>query len=90
MQSKKECWVCHTQAGLERHHPVFGSRRKLCVADGLSVWLCAEHHRGTKGVHGRDGHEVDIALKQAAERAWMRTYEKTVADWVKRYGKNYL
>lgn len=27
------------------------------------VYLCGNHHRGTKGVHGREGHKLDKKLK---------------------------
>lgn len=52
IQSKKECFECMSYSNLEIHHIFFGSaNRKLSEQDGLKVWLCPYHHRGTKGVH---------------------------------------
>ena len=91
MQDTKECYVCKSTIPLEYHHVFFGGRnRKKSDEDGLIVTLCPEHHRGTKGVHGKNGHELDIKLKQEAERTWMEYYNKTEEDFIKRYGKNYL
>lgn len=58
--------------------------------DGLVVYLCYQHHEGTYGVHGRKGHTLDIRLKQKAELIWLQHYNKSVKDFIERYGKNYL
>lgn len=29
-------------------------------------------------------------LQQLAEKTWLEYYDKTIEDWIKRYGKNYL
>ena len=76
---------------LEEHHIFFGTaNRKLSEKDGLKVWLCQYHHRGTKGVHGKDGHELDERLKSIAQMFYMQKYNKTEDEFIKRYGKNYL
>lgn len=75
---------------VEDHHIFFGnSRRKVSEALGLKVWLCPEHHRGRYGVHGRDGHYLDLYLKRLAQE----TYESlghSRTDFVSKVGKNYL
>lgn len=58
--------------------------------DGLMVYLCYEHHEGTDGVHGKNGHKLDLQLKRIAEERWLEYYNKNVDDFIKRYGKNYL
>lgn len=68
----------------------FGKNRQKSDEDGLVVWLCYEHHEGTQGVHGRDGHELDVKLKQLAEKQWCWYYNKTTKDFIKRYGRNYI
>lgn len=68
----------------------FGSKRKLADQDGLFVWLCSDCHRGTDGVHGKNGHGKDLALKQAAQYAYMNTYNKTEDEFRSRYGKSYI
>lgn len=86
----KECFICHTTNSLHLHHIIFGPKRKKADEDGLVVYLCREHHEGTKGVHGKDGHELDMYLKRIAEQAWLLYYNKEVEDFISRYGKNYL
>lgn len=66
------------------------ANRRLAEEDGLWVWCCHECHRGTYGVHGKDGHGKDMTLKMAAQYAWMTRYGKTEDDFRERYGKNYL
>ena len=64
IQKKKECIICNS-LNAEEHHVFFGTaNRKLSEKYGLKVYLCAEHHRGTRGVHGKDGKMVDSYLKQ--------------------------
>lgn len=66
------------------------ANRKLAEQDGLWVWLCPECHRGKYGVHGYAGHDMDVALKKAAEYAWITTNKATVNEFITRYGKNWL
>ena len=91
LQSKKECYICFSTNNLEVHHCFFGSaNRKLSEQDGLKVWLCYEHHRGTNGVHGKNGSELNIKLKQIAEKKWIDTYNKSINEFIKIYGRNFL
>lgn len=87
---KKECYVCGTTNNLHLHHVMFGRNRKKADEDGLTVYLCREHHEGTKGVHGKNGHELDIRLKRDAEVRWCQFYNKQPEQFLKRYGRNYL
>lgn len=68
----------------------FGKNRKKADKDLLTVYLCREHHEGTNGVHGKNGHELDLKLKKIAEQKWLDHYNKTTEDFIERYGKNYL
>lgn len=93
----KECYFCGSQYGLERHHCIKGNaNRRLAEEDGLWINLCRFHH---SKLHGKDGHEMDMALKKLAEWAWLeqRHYihrgiptDEGIEAWIKRYGKNYL
>ncbi len=88
IQKDKECLVCGSW-NIEEHHIFFGqANRKLSEKHGLKVWLCPTHHRGTIGVHGRDGHKLDIELKELGQKAfeWKHTRE----EFIKIFGKNYL
>ena len=67
LQNKKQCIICHN-CNIEEHHVFFGTaNRKFSEKYGLKVYLCPEHHRGTKGVHGRDGKTLDTYLKELAQ-----------------------
>ena len=76
--------------GSERHEIFFGSNRNKSIEDGLVVFITSDQHRGTYGVHGREGHEFDLYLKQKGQKAWQNHYKKTTEDFIKRYGRNYL
>ena len=87
----KSCYFCGSEQNLEEHHVFYGTaNRRISEVHGLKVYLCAECHRGTYGVHGKYGHEKDPSLKMAAEYAWMKHYNKTEDDFIRIYGKNYL
>lgn len=90
IQNKKECYVCGRTTNLHNHHVIFGKNRKNADKDGLTVYLCYDHHEGQEGVHSKNGHALDLKLKQEAERKWLTHYHKYVEDFIERYGKNYL
>lgn len=90
ISDKKECYVCKTTNNLHLHHIMFGKNRKKADKDGLTIYLCYEHHEGTNGVHGKNGHELDIKLKQLAEKRWIEYYDKDIEDFISIYGRNYL
>lgn len=57
------CAVCGSY-NTELHHAVFRSQNKQLVNCKLNhIYLCPEHHRGTEGVHGKNGHKLDQRLK---------------------------
>lgn len=90
INNNKECYVCHKKTNLHLHHIMFGKNRKKADEDGLVVYLCYDHHEGINGVHGKNGHDLDLRLKQYAEARWLECYNASVNDFIKRYGRNYL
>ena len=77
--------------GSHRHEAFFGTRnRQKSIDDGLVVYLTYQNHEGTFGVHGKNGHKLDIEIKQQAQKIWQSYYNKTKDDFIKRYGRNYL
>lgn len=89
MQENKECFVCKTTLGLELHHCFFGSaNRKLSDVDGCTVYLCRDHHTGPYGVHCN--RQLDLSIKRQCQTAWQEQYQKSVDDFIARYGKSYL
>ena len=90
IQNNKKCYVCGNSNNLHYHHIMFGKNRNKADKDGLTVYLCYNHHEGTNGVHGKNGHELDIKLKQIAEEIWLKHNNKTINDFIIRYGRNWL
>lgn len=85
----KKCYVCGSTFGIERHHIMFGtSGRKKSEMYGLTVMLCQEHHRGTFGVHGKNGTELNKKLKTEAQRAFEEHHSHE--DWMNIFHKNYI
>ena len=89
IQNEKKCIVCGTTQNIHIHEVFFGKNRQISIKDGLCVYLCGRHHnQSNEGVHFN--HELDIKLKQIAERNWLEHYDKTIDDFISRYGKNWL
>ncbi len=104
IQEEKECYICNNfnfpkaqlisykncVMGIEKHHIFFGSaNRKLSEKYGLTVYLCTEHHRvGKYAVHRNIN--TDLMLKQMAQKIFMKKKDKTIEDFIKIFGKNYL
>lgn len=88
LQSEKECYITGCTTSLEQHHIYKGSRRTTSDRNGFWVWLTPELHRGTKGVHGRDGHTLDLKLKQECQLEYEKSHTRT--EFMKLIGRNYL
>lgn len=88
LQKSKVCYYCGTTIGLHRHHIFFGKNRKLSEEDGCVVYLCYKHHTGVFGIH--NNHKMDLELKKKCEEAWLKRYDKSIEEFIGRYGKNYL
>ena len=66
-----ECWICGRTDKLELHHVCHGTaNRALADKYGLWVYLCPDCHRGSNGVHGKNGHKRDLTLKRVGQRAF--------------------
>ena len=91
MEDNPPYWRNFRFEGSERHEAFFGIKnRRRSIEDGLVVFLTPEWHRGTNGVHGKNGKFIDDMIKKNAEMVWLRKYNKTIEDFIKEYGKNYL
>ena len=89
ISDERACYVCGTPFNLHKHHIFGGANRKKSERDGCWCYLCAQHHNmSDKGVHFNK--ELDTRLKQTCERLWMVENEKTIYDFIKEYGRNYL
>lgn len=64
-----KCEVCHRPASLELHHIL---RRKVKATYDNCIMLCPKCHRGTYGVHGREGHGIDTVLKLNLQDTYLK------------------
>ena len=86
---KGTCYLCKRYTPTEVHHIFGGGLRKKADKDGLTVNLCHWcHNEPPSGVHQNRAN--DIRLKRIAERIWCDYYGKTIDDFIKAYGKNYI
>lgn len=71
----EHCFVCKAQP-VEMHHILHGRRRRHADANDFKVPLCAFHHRGAYGVHGKYGHTLDKSLKCRLQKALFEQYRE--------------
>lgn len=89
IQDKKECYVCGATYRLHSHHVYFGNPlRKISEKYGMKVYLCWEHHEGTNGVHGKNGHELDMKLKREGQVVFDKIYPDK--KFIEVFKRNYL
>ena len=87
----RRCYICKklgfdTYRYIELHHCLHGNaNRRLADKDGLWVYLCKYHHTAL-----HDKGEWDKELQKEAQIRYMEYYEKSVDEFIKRYGKSYL
>lgn len=80
-----------TKKYCERHEVYFSKAyRDKSIEDGLIVFLTRKDHRGTNGVHGKNGDKLNRKLKRIAQKVWMNYYKKTKEEFIERYGKSNL
>ena len=89
LQNKKESYISGQTYELEEHHIYFGTgKRKISEKNGFKVWLTYSEHRGTYGVHGKYGHDLDLKLKQECQKEYEKNH--TREEFIKLIGKSYL
>lgn len=87
LQNNKECIVC-LNPNVEEHHIFYGvANRKLSEKYGLKVYLCPEHHRGTNGVHGKNGKILNDKLKKFAQTKFEEA--NPGVEFKEIFGRNY-
>ncbi len=89
------CYLCmalnddyQIHAYLEEHHVIPGNPgRRISEENGLKVYLCIPHHRGTAAaVHSN--HDNMLLIQRDAQRAFERTRSRD--EWMRTVGRNYL
>lgn len=97
IQSKKECYLCRylygvsmelSPDGLEIHHVFFGHKwRKLSDKYGLTVYLCAGHHR-LQPLSAHQSKATADLLKAKGQEAFEKKYGHE--KFMQVFEKNYL
>lgn len=79
-----------TEKYCHRHEVFFGTaNRQKSIKYGLVVFLEPKmHNASNKGVHFNS--DFDLYLKMIGEKAYCDYYNKTVEEFIKEFGKNYL
>lgn len=87
-----KCEVCKQIAEIEEHHCMGGRTGNRKISDKypeLKFMLCARGcHRGTNGVHGKNGAALALKLKQIGQVRFVAKYG--MAKWMELFGRNYL
>lgn len=90
MQTEKACYITGDTFNLHKHHIYGGNgRRSICEAHGFWCYLRGDfHNQSEKGVHGRDGHALDLQLKQECQRIYEQTHTRD--EFMRIIHRNYL
>lgn len=81
------CYLCGLKA-VNKHEVIYGRNRVHSMEDGLVIPLCMNCHTGHRGIH--NNREIDDYMHKLAEEKWLEYYNKTIEDFIERYGRNYL
>ena len=84
-----ECFWCCRETETELHHIYFGTGRRT-VSDrmGFVCYLCPECHRGTDGVHGKNGNALNKTLKKICQMKYEETHSRE--EFIETIGRSYL
>lgn len=95
LQTEKECYLFRRMYdrkvtnNLEKHHIYAGKNRAASEKYGFWVWLSPVMHRlSNQAVHGRDGANMDLFLKQECQAEFEKTH--TREEFMSIIGRNYL
>lgn len=89
LQTEKRCYITGSTYNLHKHHIYAGGRRQISEANGFWVYLIGElHNQSSYGVHGKDGHALDLKLKQDCQRIYEQSHSRE--EFLRLIGKNYL
>ena len=89
LQTEKECYITGSTHNLHKHHIYAGGRRQISEREGFWVYLIGRlHNQSNDGVHGKNGHALDMKLKQDCQRKYEETHSRE--EFMQLIGKNYL
>ena len=87
ISENKECFVCGKPYDLHLHHIYREPYRNKSTRNGMTVWLCFDHHTGNKGVHNGNK-ALDTYLKQLGQRKFEEVYSRE--EFIEKFGRSYL
>lgn len=71
-RSQGLCEICGSNNQVELHHIVYGNgKRKEHENEHSCIMLCFQHHKGNEGVHGMNGHRLNMMLKKDLQQRYM-------------------
>ena len=90
LQSEKVCYITGLANNLHKHHIYFGKpNRQISEKNGFWVYLAGYlHNQSNIGVHGKDGHELDLLLKKHCQAKYEETHSRE--EFIKLIGKSFL
>lgn len=84
-RSQGLCEICYSSNIVQHHHVIGGKgKRNPCETVYSLIALCWDHHHGTNGIHGKNGHKLDLQLKKNLERTYreMDLTEEEIKYWL--------
>ena len=90
LQTEKVCYITGQTNNLHKHHIYFGNPgRQISEREGFWVYLAPWlHNQSNEGVHGKNGHELDLMLKRHCQMAYEKTHSRE--EFMALIGRNYL
>lgn len=90
MEDNPPFWRNHRETGLVRHEIFYGRKnRQKSIEDGLVIFLRPEdHNMSNYGIHFNK--TFDLETKKLAQKQYMCYYNKSIDEFIARYGRNYL
>lgn len=84
-----KCYICGRNGKLHIHEVFYGTaNRKKSIEDGCCIWICPEHHNmSNNGIHFNK--KIDNEIKIIMRNKWCEYYNKTLEEFIGRYGKSY-
>lgn len=82
-----ECCVVCGSPYVQKHHILFGNKRKAADIRGYILPLCVEHHTGGNGIHRNRG--MQLYWMQLAQQHYERHFGSR-SDFITEFGKSYL
>lgn len=83
----RECYVCETTIGIEKHHVFGGPYRDKSEKYGFTRDLCAAHHRTGK-YSAHQNRELNLKLKRECQIEFEQTHSRE--EFIREFGKSYV